>query len=428
MNDLNAVPADLADVMPSIRQMLEQNEVGPTPASLSTLRQAASLISSNIEPLLMSDSLGMKEEEEEQTVSSMVVSILNDPSPYSSAASTPMSVMSPSNVSFMPINHNDNGLLSPVKPIPQEDLSQDFNKLFAPASSIKPVKRGKGKGKAKGNGKRQRHHSAQDSLLLRSSLQQQQQQLPLLQQQHQQQQHSFALPNSMPIEPTLEPSVESALSVCVNQQAMDIPSESPFSPEIQDILYGNATLPWMEQSSSFRSHSVPVQFMSQGGSSELSPTDSALPTAPADFSQQIAMLLQGKLRDCGSSNVQEPCRNLMQVMQEGLSCVGRGDHLISGAPFRPPLRYALNAELKARDMYAQGARAGVPTPPSSQNPTPDFSQELPSVHYESAAAASAISSSSAMDTPNSLEPMVDPLLSSVCDDASQRSTDNFAWD
>ena len=228
--------------------------------------------------------------------------------------------------------------------------------------------------------------------------------------------------------------MDQGLSVCIGQQSMDVPNESPFSPEIQDIMYGgNASsgLPWLqEQSQVFRSHSVPVHFMVQGGSTsdQSPPMDGTIPQVH-DFPQSF-IDTGGDTRSNANQTMetmqQQQQRSQQQLnnhpQQRGLSCVGRGDHLISGAPFRPPLRFALNAELKARELYAQGpVRAGVPTPPSSQNTTPDFSHELP--HYDVTAGPS----SSNMDTPNSLEPM-DPLLSSVCDEASQGMGRGFVWD
>ena len=349
----------------------------------------------------------------------------------------------------------------------------------APAASTlatllsgKPSKRSRTQSSGQGSSKRMRHHSAQSSFnSLRNSGGNT---CGLTMGHHPQQQLLQAGPNTLSPSTHLQqhqPQRQSLTAGPVPPQTFNQEPESPFSPEISEIMNGANSNNSIQcalnalNTQSLRSHSVPVQNMFstcqesqdqemfQNTLSSLAAERSHTGGTTRDFLQnmpatdELGNLLQDKLQDGGMSperGIQMGCnvnynarKNLTELLETrgnsgGATSTGaysggysRGDHMISGASVRTTLpRMALNNDVNTEagsecfvgKMPAVGAAYpshSVPTPPSSHNASPDFSSEMAGMMeqgtpYGLNRAAVPGVATSAMDTPNSLDTVAPP--------------------
>jgi len=259
----------------------------------------------------------------------------------------------------------------------QQPLCTD---VFAPVSSIKPMKRGNRGGKGGPNSKRMRHHSAQSALAPTNKRSAAKAQASML---------------TYPLQPQLQDKLtfsfqNSATSLALsNDNGSGIP-ESPFSPEIQDIMSG--VDPQMSNTANnnhmFRSQSVPIQDMfGKGMESQdiFSLTDSMLEQRNDSLdimdiignnTEEITNLLQGKLQNENSdgrglhipnSAGFSARRNLIDLLEHKAN--NSTDSEIGGVTLS-------SVNLRHKQEFGRVNSGPVPTPPSSQNPTPDFSNEF----------------------------------------------------
>ncbi len=241
----------------------------------------------------------------------------------------------------------------------------------------------------------------------------------------------------------------------LNMASVSNEPESPFSPEITDIMGADGTgidASMAGAGISFRSHSVPALYVGgQTGEAAHTLASMAALDSMMESSQQpdLTVLLQNKLNDevlprgRGQQQQQQEKyeynarRNLTGMLSAGpsqavdsfcASGMARGDHMISGISMQSETHFTNNppVRLPTQGSYCQD---GVPTPPSSDNPTPDFSTDLshlsdagPGFSLSQTSAAGALLSSN-LDTPSSMGPLTpqdgqdlggkDPLLSAA---------------
>lgn len=223
-------------------------------------------------------------------------------------------------------------------------------------------------------------------------------------------------------------------TVAINYQE----PESPFSPEISDIMSAGGNSSIQTVYNALRSHSVPVQQMftyqdSQdqemfqnaisGLVTEKDSTQDFLVNLPND---DLSNLLQEKLNDETisaergiqmASNNYNARKNLTELLEskdgggsgDGFtSGYSRGDHMISGASVRMTQLNNGNCGQKMQCATSSYPSHSVPTPPSSHNASPDFSSEMVGMMDQSGSfglnrGGVAGMATSAIDTPNSLD-------------------------
>ena len=330
------------------------------------------------------------------------------------------------------------GSTVPVMTCPQESpygMPQTYNNdgQFAPVSSIRPVKRGRS-GSNAGVTKRARHHSAQSSFNVERS--------------------------STPVDGGGRACVGPAQSFAIRQQQ---PVESAaFSPEIQHIMGSDGILTSQAQAAynMQRSRSVPAHHVVHDGrhGDEGEFSAAALPDrsysrgfVDEPSNEEITQLLQDKMdgmagtaRGLHVPPVHEygARKNLTELLEGGAtqqqqvysSC--RGDHMISGASWRPAtLTFSDGARQRFRRATSYPGEDAALTPPSSQNPTPvdfggvvatvDQSQSRPCSRQDCMSGGRTFAVATAMHTPSSMdvtgdgrEPLDEALFSDVYDDDS----------
>ena len=329
------------------------------------------------------------------------------------------------------------GSTVPVMTCPQESpygIPQVYNNdgHFAPVSSIRPVKRGRC-GSNAGVTKRARHHSAQSSFSVERS--------------------------STPLDSGGRACVGPAQNFAIRQQQ---PVESAaFSPEIQHIMGSDGILTSQAQAAynMHRSRSVPAHHVVHDGRHGDEGEFSAAPPPDRSYSrgfdepsnEEITHLLQDKMdgmagtaRGLHAPPVHEygARKNLTELLEGGAtqqqqiysSC--RGDHMISGASWRPAtLTFGDGARHRFRRATSYPGEDAALTPPSSQNPTPvdfggvvatvDQSQSRPCSRQDCISGGRTFAVATAMHTPSSMdvtgdgrEPLDEALFSDVYDDDS----------
>ena len=309
------------------------------------------------------------------------------------------------------------------------DMKRD-NTHFAPASSIRPVKRGCRSSKAT-NSKRQRHHSAHSALggtkpqpapLLAPNLHQQMAAL----------QH-----NDLSLDP------QRHLANSDNNLNMAAP-QSPFSPEMADIFGSAAGVP-QPSSAMFRSQSVPASdmFCSDSDNQELFAMASSLldqqDILGNGATNDLATLLQEKLEPPSqpdnrglhtNSEDYTAKRNLNDILefqnpgQSGLDADLQDNSSL--------LRFTRKGDMTLTSASLYGQAAMMPdmtqqTPPASQTTTPDYSQDMTSgtvISLPHQASSANLILTHALDTPSSLdalsgqdsrESMAEQLFSGIYD-------------
>lgn len=319
--------------------------------------------------------------------------------------------------------------------------SAQSNDHFVAASTIKPVKRGqKMSQKSSIASKRQRHHSAQSALgsnnsavsspasVVANFMHLNQQELMQLNQQGLRQ----LLNSSQDSQPS--PVLSSTDQTNGRTSLGPSTPESPFSPEMQDIFVNSLSTQPIMVGSSFRSQSVPVSdtFYTGSDNQDLFQNNTSMMIQqrdnPADYlangsNSDLASLLQERFSDDSESiakanDVFLARRNLTELLdtsdtinsqpggamlcsssrrsQQGPtdydSFISKGDMML------PSLSLPDNSLMDVIDGHQHVA----PTPPTSKNPTPDFSHELSSLQTTSNG-MTGMQGSSKLDTPSSLD-------------------------
>ena len=325
---------------------------------------------------------------------------------------------------------------------------------FAPASSIKPVKRG-GRGANKGGtGRRQRHHSAQSALGGATSTQSR----------SAGSKYSLMRGNNNNIQTSLDLQQTVNIMADVNMGLGSSTPESPFSPEIQDIFCSG--LQGAGTTNMFRSQSVPATDLlfdsDPSNSNDMFPHTSVMLDGRQDSEfmedlsgtdiSSLASLLQGKLHEenvpstRGTHTSTEGFgarRNLTELIEQRtqlnnnlphgalqkhsqgnayfrgsnfdfddqsssdhvVGFRGRGDVTLTSASLQDTIPRSVQRSLSCTNDT-------TPTPPSSQNVGLDFSSEIQNIVGQNTNNAltmhrlgptSTLGSVSNLDTPSSMD-------------------------
>ena len=198
-------------------------------------------------------------------------------------------------------------------------------------------------------------------------------------------------------------------------------SDSPLSGEISDIIANDQRLhlgftdlvgPVSEDTPSpYRSRSVPASVML-----DFSLSDALAAEFTSDGSLDI--LTGGTEPPCNSTQLGS-LRNLPLSSDVNFwDRPARGDHLISGVSFRPPLRnHGTVIRIKSESKETDTVDVVTHTPPSSVNASPNFESVFERSQPETVAVA--------VDTPTSLESasvserLVEELFKEVCENSAE---------